>query len=37
MSFKFVFKGLNRVKLSDIIREVIPEEGGTIGKGPAAS
>ncbi len=34
MSFKIGFKGLNRVRLSNVNREVIPEEGGKIGKGP---
>lgn len=38
LCFKFGFKGLNRVRLSDISREVIPEKRGMIGKaGPAAS
>ena len=36
MSFKFRFKGLDRIGLSYINREVIPEEGGMVGKDPAA-
>lgn len=35
LSFKFGFKAPNRVTLSDVSREVTPEEGGMIGKGPA--
>ncbi len=37
MSFTFEFKGLNRVRLSDVSKAVIPEGRGMIGKGPAAS
>lgn len=36
MSFKFGFKGLKSVRLSDFIREIIPEKRGMIRKGPAA-
>lgn len=36
-SFKFGFKGLYSVRLSDVSREVILEEVGTIGKDPVAS
>lgn len=36
MNFEFRLKGLNGVRLPDVSREVIPEEGGTIEKGPAA-
>lgn len=34
MSFKFGFKGIDGIRLSDVSREVISEDG--IGKGPAA-
>ncbi len=33
MSFKLRFKGLNKVTLFNVSREVIPEKWGTIGKG----
>ena len=32
VSFEFRFKGINRARLSDVSWEVIPEEGGAIGK-----
>lgn len=35
MCFKFKLKDLYRVRLSDVTREVIPKERGTVGKGPA--
>lgn len=35
MSLKFGFKSLCRVQLSDVIRKVIPEEGGMIRKDSA--
>lgn len=37
MSFKLRFKDLSRVRLSDVSREVNPEEGVMINKDPKAS
>lgn len=37
ISFKFEFKGLNRVRLSNVSSEVIQGRGGTIGKSPTAN
>lgn len=32
MSFKFRSKGLNRVRLFDVSRKIIPEKGGSTGQ-----
>ncbi len=37
MSFQLRFKGLNRVRLSDVSKKIIPEMRGPIGKGLTAS